>query len=416
MSAVEIHQRVLDNGMRVVVCANHKAPVVSVNVMYHVGSINERRGKTGLAHLFEHLMFDNTRSTIEKQYDKFCTRAGGSNNAYTTYDHTCYYINLPSHQLELGLWLEAQRMAGFAITDHALTTQRNVVIEEIKQNVQNQPYMKWNPTMDAAAFSADSSYSWSVYGSVEDVAGVRMDDVHDFYNRFYHPGNAVLVIAGDVDVEQAFTSAKSIFGGIERRTTEHEPVVFRPQYRRTGIHEIATDDVPLPAVFLAFHLPGSTDDAMYDADLLSGFFSSGKRAVLYRDLVAGSRIASGAGCFIDKRMHSSLFITYAYAQDPATTPDALAEAMLRSLTQTPVRQEDRDRVLNRFHTSYAAGFQTASSVSDQVAWTTLFLNNPEFVNQVMGHYQQRTADSMQSLLSEVITADNTVRVDIIPAS
>ena len=415
MSLLDIHTRTFDNGLRVVVCPNTKAPVVSVNVTYHVGSINERRGKTGLAHLFEHLMFDNTRSTIEKQYDKYCTRAGGSNNAYTTYDHTCYYINLPSHQLELGLWLEAQRMGGFAITDHALTTQRNVVIEEIKQNVENQPYMKWNPTMDAAAYSQDSSYSWNVYGSIADVAGVTMDDVHDFYNRFYHPGNAVLVIAGDVEVEQAYASAKSIFGEIESRNTDKEIVPFNATYQRKGVHEVVTDDVPLPAVFLAFHIPGSASDAMYDADLIAGFLGSGKRAVLYRDLVAAQRIASGAGCFIDKRMHSSLLITYAYAQDPTTTPDELANAMIKSLTTTPVLQADRDRVVNRIRTSQAAGVQTAGGVSDQLAWITTFLNNPDLANQVMDNFAARTRQSMQDLLSSCIVPDQAVRVDIIPA-
>ena len=135
MATIEIHRTTLSNGLRVVVCPDHASPNVTVDVMYHVGSFDERPDRTGLAHLFEHLMFDNTTTGVLKQYDTLCTKAGGSNNAYTTYDYTNYYINLPAHQAELGFWLEAERMKAFMITDHALETQRSVVIEEINQNV-----------------------------------------------------------------------------------------------------------------------------------------------------------------------------------------------------------------------------------------------------------------------------------------
>ncbi|MCO6466187.1 MAG: insulinase family protein [Bradyrhizobiaceae bacterium] len=414
MLNLTIHEYTLANGLRVVLCPKPGAPVVSVNVTYHVGSINEQVGKTGLAHLFEHLMFDNTTTGIDKQYDKYCTRAGGSNNAYTTYDHTSYYINLPSHQLELGLWLEAQRMAGFAINEVALQTQRSVVLEEIKQNMENQPYMKWNPAMDAAAFKPGSSYSWNVYGSPADVAAVQMDDVRDFYNRFYHPKNAVLVVAGDVEIQHAKELIDRTFGQIAITEFPPKTLVVDNDFQRMGVHVVEPDDVPLPAVFLAYHLPPSTDDRMYDADLLSGFFGSGKRAVLYRELVATSRIASAAGCFLDKRMHGSMLVTYAYTQDPGTSADELAQAMHKALYESTVQQQDRDRLVNRIRASLASDNQRVGRIADNLAWAATFYKDPSRINRQMDLYSTRTVDSMRDLHGSAIKQEAAVRVDIVP--
>lgn len=416
MTKLDIREKTLDNGLRVVVCANRKAPVVSVNVVYHVGSTNEHRGQTGLAHLFEHLMFDNTTTGIDKQYDKYCARAGGSNNAYTTYDHTMYYISLPSHQLELGLWLESQRMAGFAITDFALTTQRNVVVEEIKQNQENQPYAKWNPAMDAAAFSSDSSYSWCVYGSQEDVSAVDMPTVEQFYNTHYHTTNAVLVIAGNVEFDDAFDRAEKHFGWIQRRPSQASTVTFTPTFIRKGVHSIEQDEVPLPAVFIAHHMPGAVEETMYDVDLVSGVLGSGKSALLYRDLVAGSRIASAAGCFVDKREHGSLLIAYAYAQHPSTTADQLANAMQRTLTNVTLTHAQRERLLNVIVSGLASHNQRISGVAESVATSTLFMGDAELPNRHVDNFKARTLDTMQVVVDQLAKADEAVRVDIIPRS
>ena len=254
---VSIHEKTLENGLRVIVCPDHGAPVLTVNVIYKVGSFDEDHTRTGLAHLFEHLMFDNTSTGMDKQYDIMCAKAGGSNNAYTTYDHTTYYITLPSHQIDLGLWLEAERMRSFSITDKALATQRSVVIEEIKQNVMNQPYMRWVFAMQKAAFKAGSGYSWDTYGDPAHVASTTLDDASGFHARFYNPANAVLVIAGDTTPEEAFAKAEEQFGSIPKPEVSPTRSAFTLDDRLYGTHLTEPDSVPSSASYISVHMPGS---------------------------------------------------------------------------------------------------------------------------------------------------------------
>ena len=414
MPRISLNERVLSNGLRVIVCPDHGAPVVTVNVIYHVGSYDERSNKTGLAHLFEHLMFDNTSTGMEKQYDSYCTKAGGTNNAYTTYDHTTYYINLPAHQLDLGLWLEAERMRMFAITDHALQTQRSVVIEEIKQNVENQPYAKWHFALDRTAYTLPCSYAWNVYGTAEHVASVSLDDAKDFYQRFYQPGNAVLVIAGDVDVEHAFAKAEAHFGPIAGSAVAPVRNVFDPAHRQFGSHTIEPDEVPVPAVYLATHLPPLNTDEMYDADLAASFLGAGHSSILYRDLVAGSRIASHAGAFIDRRAHSSLLIQYAYATQPDVTADQLAEALGESVRKARVTGDVFTKVVNRQKTAIAAEFQRTSGVADSVGYHATFYGDASEVNNLLDKYGARTSESIQSIVDAVADVEKAARIDIVP--
>lgn len=416
MPKINLHERTLSNGLRVIVCPDHGAPVITVNVIYRVGSFDERPNKTGLAHLFEHLMFDNTSTGMDKQYDTFCTKAGGSNNAYTTYDHTTYYINLPSHQLDLGLWLEAERMKMFAITDHALQTQRSVVIEEIKQNVENQPYMKWHFALDRSAFRAPSSYGWNVYGSPEHVASVTLDDAHDFYQRYYQPGNAVLVIAGDVDPEKAFARAEAHFGDIPAATSPIERNVFDIEHRRFGVHTVETDDVPVPAVYVATHLPPMIDATIYDAELAASFLGFGHSSVLYRDLVAGSRIASHAGAFVDRRANTSLMILYAYATQPSTTADELVDALAASVRGATVTDDVFTKVVNRQRTAIAAELQRVSGVADNVGYHATFYGDAAEVNHLLDRYTDRSVESIQQVVNNIGDIDRSVRIDIIPAT
>lgn len=416
MPKINLHERTLSNGLRVIVCPDHGAPVITVNVIYHVGSFDERSNKTGLAHLFEHLMFDNTSTGMDKQYDTYCTKAGGSNNAYTTFDHTTYYINLPSHQLDLGLWLEAERMRMFAITDHALETQRSVVIEEIKQNVENQPYQKWQFALDRSAFLPQSSYSWHPYGSPEHVAGVTLEDAHDFYERYYRPGNAILVIAGDVDPVKAFARAEAHFGDIPAAATPVERNVFHTDHRQFGIHTVETDDVPVPAVFVATHLPPMTDLRIYDAELASSFLGFGHSSVLYRDLVAGSRIASHAGAYVDRRAHTSLLILYAYATQPTTSADQLVDALIGSVRKATVTDDVFTKVVNRQRTAIAAELQRVTGVADNVGYHATFYGDASEVNHLLDRYTERTVEGIQQVVNNSGDIDRSVRVDIIPST
>lgn len=415
MPAIKIHQTVLSNGLRVVVCPDHGAPVVNVTVMYRVGSHDEVWGKTGLAHLFEHLMFDNTSNGMEKQYDTFCAKAGGTNNAYTTYDYTTYYINLPAHQVELGFWLEAERMRAFMITDHALATQQSVVVEEIKQNVENQPYGKWRHTMENQAFDPQSAYSWEVYGSAKDVEGFTMDDAKSFFERFYQPANAVLCVAGDVDPEEAVKLAERHFGVIQAPVAVPVRNIFKPEWRRFGTIGIVPDAVPMPATFLAFHVPGLLDDTSYAAEIAATILGSGRSSPLYKALVQEQQIASSVGAFVDKRVHDSLLTFYAYASREDVSADRLIEAMRITIAETVCTEANRIKAVNKLRTSLAAELQRVSGVADTVAYHTLFYDEPEQVNQLLDKYSAQPLSLVQQIVADCSLVSLGVRVDVVPA-
>ena len=231
--------RTLDNGLRAVVIPRPNAPVASVAVTYAVGSYAESPTNTGFAHLFEHLMFEGSENVAHGLFDKYCSEAGGENNAYTTFDKTSYYMSLPAHQLELGLWLEADRMAAFGINEEALEIQKNVVLEEINQNVENSPYGSYSRQLSRLAFAPEAGYSWEVYGNPEHIAGSTLADVRNFYRAFYRPDNACLVVCGAVEENAALALAERYFGAIPRGETPlPAPKEFLPAYRLGGRPDI----------------------------------------------------------------------------------------------------------------------------------------------------------------------------------
>ncbi|MCX6141027.1 MAG: pitrilysin family protein [Candidatus Kapabacteria bacterium] len=414
MPHITTHDVTLSNGLRVIVCPDNGAPVVNVTVMYKVGSHDEHRGKTGLAHLFEHLMFDNAEPGSDKQYDLYCTKAGGSNNAYTTFDYTCYHIDLPAHQVELGYWLEAERMRGFRITEHALQTQRSVVVEEINQNVFNQPYGTWRKALQAVAYDERSSYSWDVYGSADDVSGVSMDDARGFFERFYHPSNAVLCVSGDVSVDRAIDLANKHFGSIADAKQPIERTTFDDSFRRNGTHTVVEDNVPMSAVFVSIHLPGFLHNELLDADLASTILGVGRSSVLYKELVSEKRIASGVGAYVDRRAHSTLLTMYAYASDETTQAETLAQAIESAIRGFVLGDSQLETAMNRMRTGHAAELQRVSGVADTVAHSTLFWNDPVYANTVLERYSSVTKQAVADILSRCGDPTQTVRVDVVP--
>ena len=414
MAHIQPYDTTLGNGLRVVVCPDHAAPVVNVTVMYRVGSHDERRGKTGLAHLFEHLMFDNAAPDNDKQYDIYCTKAGGSNNAYTTFDYTTYYIDLPSNNVELGFWLESERMKSFRITQHALQTQRSVVVEEINQNVTNQPYGVWRRAQQEVAFAPSCSYSWDVYGYEQDVSGVSIDDAKEFFQNFYRPSNAVLCVSGDVTPDRAVELAQRFFGDIPDRKATTARNTYDPSSRNKGAHRIVHDKVPMTAVFLAAHVPGFLHSELLDVEIAATIIGSGKSSLLHQSLVEEKRIANAAGAYLDRRAHSSLLTMYAYGADPSVTGDELAAAITEALCNATVTQKHVDAGINKMRSHHASELQRVNGVSDSVAWSTLFYNDPARANTILDDYRAVDIDQIMDLRKTCCEADALIRLDVVP--
>lgn len=411
---ISTNDTTLSNGLRVIVCPDSFSPVINITVMYRVGSHDEHRGKTGLAHLFEHLMFDNAAPGEEKQYDLYCAKAGGSNNAYTTFDYTTYHIDLPSHQAALGYWLESERMRSFRVGEGALQTQRSVVVEEINQNIFNQPYAIWRKALQEVAYHPQSSYSWDVYGSADDVSATTLDDAKDFFERFYQPGNAVLCVSGDITTKNAVALAQEYFGDIPAQPMPKDRTIFLPEYRLKGTHLSVEDAVPMSAVFVSIHLPGFLERDPLDAEIAATIIGSGRSSILYRELVSDMRIASRVSAYVDRRAHSSLLTIMAFAANEKVLAEDLTNAITKSLSTYILTPERQMSAVNKLRTAHAAELQYVSGVADSVAWSTLFWDDPKYVNGSMEKYKSVTLESVQDIITRCADSAQTVRLDVVP--
>ncbi len=416
--SIPIHIKTLGNGLVVIIAERHKVPVVCINIAYKAGSKDELHGKTGLAHLFEHLMFQGTENVPKGEFDRLCSIAGGVNNAYTTYDYTCYNMSLPSYQLELGLWLESDRLRKFAVTDEALLNQQKVVVEEISQTVDDQPYGRWRDVLAQSAYDPRCSYSWEIHGSKEHVAGCSMADVEEIFNNYYQPNNACLVIAGDVNPADTFTLVEKYFGAIPNLTGKKRRNLFLPEYKRGGVDASFTDAVPMPAVFFAYHCPGFMDDDIYLADMIANIYAGGRSSAFYKKLTYELQIASFVGSVLEKREHGSLLIFYAIANDSSISADTLSAEMEACLAQsltTGVSGEEFTKSINQMTIQYANMIQYSSGVADMLAQHMLFWNNPDKFYDILDTFRNLKIDAIDSFAHRTLVPANRVRVDAVPA-
>ncbi len=292
---IQFSKKVLSNGLRVVVHEDKTTPLVAVNVLYEVGSKDEDKDKTGFAHLFEHLMFGGTKNVPD--FDHVIQNAGGENNAFTNNDITNFYDLIPAENLEVVLWLEADRMGSSDFTQRVLDVQKKVVIEEFKETCYNEPYGDiWHHL--APMVYKDHPYSWPTIGkNFEHIADAKLEDVNSFHKKFYSPNNAIISISGNVGVEQAFDLVEKWFGDIENRP------VKRPMYAIDSSHYVGSKkmieaNVPLDMIILAFPMVGRLDKRYYSVDLLSDILGNGRSSRLYRRLIQDENYCNSIDAFI----------------------------------------------------------------------------------------------------------------------
>ena len=294
LPTIRFSERTLDNGLRVIVAPDHLAPVVAINIWYVVGSRHEQPGRTGFAHLFEHFMFQGSRHVSKAEHFSIVQSAGGVNNATTYFDRTNYFETLPSHQYELALWLEADRMATLldALDQENLDNQREVVKNEKRQSYDNRPYGSFYEKLMAAVFPPEHPYHHTPIGSMADLNAASLDDVITFFKAWYAPNNAVLSIVGDVDEEDAHAAAARYFGPIPANRDIRQPAPDPVAPIIGGeIRETVPDNVPLARVHFVFRCP-PFGTAEYDAlEVASQLLSGGRGSRLYRRLVREKRIA-----------------------------------------------------------------------------------------------------------------------------
>lgn len=396
----------LDNGLKVIFHPDHSTPMVTINVLYHVGSKNESAGRTGFAHLFEHLMFDGSQHVERGGYDLYCTSVGGDNNAFTTSDITDFYISLPSDQLALGLWLESDRMAGFAIKDISLETQKKVVMEEKRQNTDDAPYGNASIVMRQISYEPQHPYSWETIGSMADIEAAKMDDVRAFYQRFYIPSNATLVIAGDIDGNEATRLVKGYFDDIPAGAPIDRPRL-QPQLEKSGQSIRLRDTiVPFNAVFLGYHIPSIYDKEAPALELLSAILADGESSRFYKSLEYKAEIASETECFIDDGELGSMLYAYAVAQNNKITPEQLQSALLEEIgriAREGVEDHELEKAKNRKITRIVHSLQPISSRAERLAYFKALFDNPSLAFHEADLYEKVTVADIQRVAQTFLT-------------
>lgn len=372
--------RTLDNGLRLICHADPAAPVVTVDVIYRVGSRYEEPGRTGYAHLFEHLMFDGSKHIGRGEYDRHCTLAGGENNAWTSCDLTNYWITLPADRLELGLWLESDRMAGFAVEQLSLDTQIGVVTAEKRQTIDNVPYGNSWIAMRELMFAPGHPYRHEPIGSMEDVAAASLHDMRRFYERYYVPSNATVVIAGGVDRDQASDLAGAYFGGLPGGTVPDAPPIVPDAFLLNGgRHRVIDPITPLNAVFLGWHAPDLRSADLRALELLAAILADGESSRFYLALEYDPLIASETAAFIDEGEIGSSFCAYAIAQNNRVRPGRLEEALLAQIadiaSEGPTAHE-LEKAKNRKISSVVHGLQSVSNRAERMAYFAATFDDP----------------------------------------
>ncbi len=415
---LSFRRHTLGNGLRVVLHRTPELPLVAVNLWYHVGSKNERPGRTGFAHLFEHMLFQGSEHVPLHAHFRHVQQVGGVLNGSTWYDRTNYYQTLPAHHLDLGLWLESDRL-GFllpAITQQSLDTQRDVVMNERRQRVENQPYGRASERLRELLYPPAHPYHWPVIGYLDDIAAATLEEVRVFFRTYYTPNNAVLTLAGDIDPAAALGAVERWFGDIPRGP-EPPPVVLPPLAPLDGERrETLPDDVRLSRVYLGFRAPRYGDPAWYAGDLLAGVLAAGKSSVLYRDLVYERQLAQEVGVHLDPTEIAGTFYVVATAR-PGVDPEALLEAIsghLAAVAAAPPAPADVERAKNRALTEIWSVLQKLDHRADLLSQFTTFFDDPGALAAEPERYARLDPEELTAFAAQALAPERRVVVTVVP--
>jgi predicted Zn-dependent peptidase len=419
---IPIERHELANGLRVVLSEDHTNPVVAVNLWYNVGSRNELPGRTGLAHLFEHMMFQGSQHVPETGHIAHVERVGGSLNGSTWLDRTNFYDTVPADRLELVLWLESDRLGFYlpALTQEKLDNQRDVVKNERRQRVDNQPYGDWDERLQAMLFPPDHPYHHSVIGSMEDLDAASLDDVAGFFRTYYAPNNAVLTLCGDFDPAEARRLVERWFGPIPRGPAI-PPLPGRPLLEpfKLGreVRHLERGGVPLPRVYLGWRIPVYGTADYYAADVASELLAGGKSARLYRRLVREQRLARSVGAFLLPVVTgASAFIVRGNlppGEDPAVLERALLDEVERLAAELPGPAE-MERAITGLEARQLFDLQKVNERADQISMLTTYFDAPELISTELDRYRAVTADDVRRVAAGFLTADNRAVLTYVP--
>jgi zinc protease len=410
----------LRNGLTVILHQDRSVPIAAVNVWYHVGSANERTGRTGFAHLFEHLMFEGSKHVKEGEFDTRLEAAGGNNNGSTEPDRTNYIIDVPANALELALFLESDRMGYLldTMSPERVDGQRDVVKNERRQSYENQPYGMAFLELSQMLFPPQHPYSWPTIGHMEDLTAASYEDVVAFFKKYYAPNNASLVIAGDIDLDATQKLVEKWFSEIPAGEPV-PPLPPQPAYLTEVKRKTMTDQVQLPRLHLAWLTPPAYSPSDAALDLVSSILAGGKNSRLYKRLVYDTQIAQDVGAFQQSQKLGSMFLIMATAR-PGHTAEELQTAIdeeIDKLRREPPQPREVERAINEIEAAFYRQMERVGGFNGKAEQLNAYYfagGNPDFFAEDLARYKVMTPSDVQAALRAFLPRDRRVELVVVP--
>jgi len=414
-----LEQYRLDNGLRVVLNEDHSAPLVAINLWYHVGSKNERPGRTGFAHLFEHMLFSGSEHVGNNEHFRHVQSVGGVLNGTTFFDRTNYFETLPSNYLALGLWLESDRLGFFlpALTKEKLDIQREVVKEERRQRYDNVPYGTAFERLLRLAYPADYPYHWPTIGSMEDLGAASLDDIREFFSAWYRPDNCTLTIVGDFSSAEAKTLVEQYFGDLPSGgsfppfTAQRAPLGYENR-------ETFASHVQLPRLYRLYHLPKMGDPEWIHADLLTTILATDKASRLDRALVHEKQIAQDVATYVLPTEATGMIMLQATAREGVQIEEieAAIDEEIARLSLDGITEDELTRAKNRAEIEFAHQIETFDARADLLGMMSTYFGDPTMVDRWLDPYRAATSDDLAHVARNFLIPENRVTSLFVPES
>jgi predicted Zn-dependent peptidase len=412
---IKFEKYTLPNGLKVILHQDKTAPLVAVTVLYHVGSKNEDTGRTGFAHFFEHLLFEGSENIKRGEIDQYVKNAGGTLNANTTQDRTFYYELVPSNQMNLGLWLESERMLHAKIEQIGVNTQREVVKEEKRQRNDNQPYGSLLQETFKRAFKVHP-YRWQPIGSMDHLNQASLQEFIDFYHTYYVPNNCVLSIAGDINIDSAKKQITAYFADIPRGTKPlYKPNISEPALGGE-VRDVIEDNVQLPLLLQAYRTPKQGTDDYYTFNVLSTLLSAGQSSRMTKALVNKSQLALQAGSFPYALEDAGLFITYALP-NMGNSVEALESSMdsiMNDLKVTLIGEKEFQKVKNQIESEFVQKNESMAGIAESLANYETYFGDANLINTEIEKFRKVTREDLQAVAKKYLNKDNRVVLTYVP--
>ncbi len=416
LSNLQITRATLDNGLRVVMNQDDTVPTVAVSVYYDVGSRNEAPGRSGFAHLFEHMMFQGSANVDKGEHFSLIINRGGSANGTTSNDRTNYFETLPANELALGLWLEADRMRSLAVTQANFENQRATVMEERRQRIDNQPYVPSMLRINELAYGDYFPYAHSTIGDMQDLIDAPLEAVKEFFDTYYAPNNAVLSIAGDFDAGEAMRLVEKYFGDIPSRPTATFSEPPPPVQTAERVETMYDPNATLPAFHIAYHIPPNRTPDHYPLEVLALILGDGESSRLYQTLVKQKEICQDIAVGTDDRRGPDLFSFWAVMATGHAPKEAqqLIFAALESIEEEGVTERELEKAKNRIRAAFVFGLQSNMARSQRLAEYELYWGDANLLKLELDYYLAVSMEDLRRVAGTYFEASNRTVLDVLP--